>query len=57
MGKFPEWWKHGAKVKTKDGRIVTLNIAPDSEYWFTGDDGREVFVFSMDIEGVAEEEL
>lgn len=57
MATFPAWWKHGTKVKTKDGRTVTLNIAPDNEYWFTDDSGKEVFVFSLDIDGPAEEAL
>ncbi|SMG60180.1 hypothetical protein [Cedecea sp. NFIX57] len=57
MVTFPAWWKHGTKVKTKDGRTVTLNIAPDNEYWFTDDSGKEVFVFSLDIDGPVEEAL
>lgn len=46
---FPEWWKHGQKVHTRRDGVLTLNIAPDSEYWLTNDDGKEVYVFSADI--------
>ena len=40
---IPKCWKHGQKFKAlnvnKEG-IVTLNIAPDCEYWFTNDQGK-----------------
>ncbi|MDV1360805.1 hypothetical protein RZQ26_06350 [Enterobacter roggenkampii] len=48
---FPEWWKHGQKVRTRKDGILTLNIAPDAEYWLTNDEGKEVYVFSADILG------
>jgi len=48
---FPEWWKHGQKVKTRRDGVLTLNVAPDAEYWLTNDDGKEVYVFSADIIG------
>lgn len=51
MSKFPDWWKHGAKVNTKSGMVVTLNVAPDWEYWFTDSTGKEVYVSSGDILG------
>ena len=46
---FPEWWKHGQKVRTRRDGILTLNVAPDAEYWLTNDEGKEVYVFSADI--------
>ncbi|UWA77091.1 hypothetical protein M5T12_10500 [Enterobacter asburiae] len=48
---FPEWWKHGQKVRTRRDGILTLNVAPDAEYWLTNDEGKEVYVFSADILG------
>ncbi|EOU3404868.1 MULTISPECIES: ead/Ea22-like family protein [Enterobacter cloacae complex] len=48
---FPEWWKHGQKVRTRRDGILTLNVAPDAEYWLTNDEGKEVYVFSADIIG------
>ncbi|UKG68663.1 hypothetical protein [Klebsiella pneumoniae] len=50
---FPEWWKHGQKVRTANDGVLTLNIAEDSEYWLTNNAGKEVSVFSMDILGPA----
>lgn len=50
---FPEWWKHGQKVRTASDGILTLNIAEDAEYWLTNNAGKEVSVFSMDILGPA----
>ena len=50
---FPEWWKHGQKVRTVSDGILTLNIAEDAEYWLTNDAGKEVSVFSADILGPA----
>lgn len=50
---FPEWWKHGQKVRTASDGILTLNIAEDAEYWLTNDAGKEVSVFSADILGPA----
>ena len=50
---FPEWWKHGQKVRTANDGVLTLNIAEDSEYWLTNNAGKEVSVFSMDIIGPA----
>ncbi|MBJ9883206.1 ead/Ea22-like family protein [Citrobacter sp. Cy232] len=48
---FPAWWKHGQKVTTRSDGVLTLNIAPDAEYWLTNDEGKEVYVFSADIIG------
>lgn len=48
---LPEWWKHGQKVRTCRDGILTLNVAPDAEYWLTNDEGKEVYVFSADILG------
>lgn len=48
---FPTWWKHGQKVITRSDGVLTLNIAPDAEYWLTNDEGKEVYVFSADIIG------
>jgi hypothetical protein len=48
---FPEWWKHGQKVRTASDGVLTLNIAEDAEYWLTNDAGKEVSVFSADILG------
>ncbi|MCM7134494.1 hypothetical protein [Enterobacter cloacae] len=48
---LPEWWRHGQKVRTRRDGILTLNIAPDAEYWLTNDEGKEVYVFSADILG------
>lgn len=50
---FPEWWKHGQKVRTASDGILTLNISEDAEYWLTNDAGKEVSVFSADILGPA----
>lgn len=50
---FPEWWKHGQKVRTASDGILTLNIAEDAEYWLTNDARKEVSVFSADILGPA----
>lgn len=50
---FPEWWKHGQRVRTASDGILTLNIAEDAEYWLTNDAGKEVSVFSADILGPA----
>ncbi|HHO0461174.1 TPA: hypothetical protein ACRSAD_001123 [Klebsiella quasipneumoniae] len=50
---FPEWWKHGQKVRTASDGILTLNIAEDAECWLTNDAGKEVSVFSADILGPA----
>lgn len=50
---FPEWWKHGQKVRTASDGILTLNISEDAEYWLTNDAGKEVSVFSVDILGPA----
>ncbi len=50
---FPEWWKHGQKIRTANDGVLTLNIAEDSEYWLTNNAGKEVSVFSMDILGPA----
>lgn len=48
---FPEWWKHGQKVRTRRDGVLTLNVAPDAEYWLTNDEGKEVYVFPADIIG------
>lgn len=48
---FPAWWKHGQKVTTRSDGVLTLNIAPDAEYWLTNDEGKEVYVFAADIIG------
>ncbi|EPS4527347.1 hypothetical protein I5466_14095 [Citrobacter koseri] len=48
---FPEWWKHGQKVCTRRDGVLTLNVAPDAEYWLTNDEGKEVYVFPADIIG------
>lgn len=48
---FPTWWKHGQRVITQRDGVLTLNIAPDAEYWLTNDEGKEVYVFAADIIG------
>ena len=48
---FPTWWKHDQKVTTRSDGVLTLNVAPDAEYWLTNYEGKEVYVFSADIIG------
>lgn len=42
---FPEWWKHGQKVRTRRDGVLTLNVAPDAEYRLTNDEGKR-FTYS-----------
>lgn len=51
--KLPAWWEHGQKVITRFDGVLTLNIAPDVEFWLTNESGKEVYVFSADILGPA----
>lgn len=51
--KSPPWWRHGQKVITRFDGVLTLNIAPDAEFWLTNESGKEVYVFSADILGPA----
>ncbi|AWC94440.1 TPA: hypothetical protein RG728_003939 [Morganella morganii subsp. morganii] len=46
---FPEWWRHGVKCMHPERGVVTLNIAPDCEYWFTNKSGEQVEIPSWRI--------